>query len=173
MAIDLATLTARVKARVAAEATVKVAKAAASKDPAKLAEVMALQNLADWNTVALVLRHDSWTCTCGASGIAPGGLFLAQEHSRMANCSRLAATALSPDVEHLPRRQQTVERKVGFCFFCATTGGFTRQHTPRVVPVPQTLIGSFIRQAAQAGRVHLEPTMPEATGPRADQTNEA
>ena len=173
MALDLAALTARVKARVEADSAAKVAKKVASKDPAKAAEALALQNLADWNTVALVLRHDSWRCSCGASGIAPGGLFLAQEHSRMANCSRLAATEMSPDVEHLPRRQQTVERAVTHCFFCATSGGFTRQHAPRVVAMPAALAMPFIWQAGQAGRVHLDPTMPEATGPRADQTNEA
>jgi len=156
MALDLAALTARVKARVEADGAAKVAKKVASKDPAKAAEALALQNLADWVPVALVLQHDSWACQCGASGMAPGGLFIAQEHARMANCTRLVTLAPADDVEHLPKRQMTSTRLVLHCFFCGTVGGFTRLHAFEPLAVAQATLPPTIHMAAQAGRVHLD-----------------
>jgi len=135
MAIDLATLKARVQARVETEAAAKAATAAAKRDPRKAADAYALNTLADWRNVALVLVHEEWKCACGASASSPQGLFLFQEHARMGNSTRLAAIGNhQEDTEALPRRWMVKERVVALCHFCQTSNGFTREHKQPVAP---------------------------------------
>lgn len=136
MAIDLAALKARVQARVETEAAAKAATAAAKRDPRKAAEAYALNALADWRNVALVLVLEDWECACGERGTAPGGLFLFQEHARMGNSTRLAAIGNHQEnTEHLPRRWMTKERVVALCPYCLETNGFTREHKQPVAPL--------------------------------------
>ena len=52
-------------------------------------EVAALQATIDWRPVYLVLQQEVWTCSCGAKGFTPQGIFIYQEHTRMSHCWRL------------------------------------------------------------------------------------
>ena len=150
--LDLAALTARVKARVATEEAAKVAKVAAKRDPSKAAEAYVLQNAADWNTTALVIVYDDWECACGNHGSSPRGLFLLQEHSRMANCSRLEAIGSGTPPPHLPKKWFGESRIVALCHQCAPAVGFLKEYR-RPPPPAHSALASFLTQAHQAGRV--------------------
>lgn len=127
MAIDLATLTARVSARVEAEVKTKAAKK--SRDPKVLAEAAEAQLVVDWAPTGLVQRIDVWQCACGASGRSPAGLFIYYEHTRLANTYRLAAPRSESQVtEDLVRKFVLDSRPVSICPECGPSLGFTVEH---------------------------------------------
>lgn len=124
----------RVESKLATEAKAKAAKDAVKKartEHERLAaneEAMHLQAQIDWRAVALVFVKDHWQCQCGAEGDSPSGLMIFFEHTRMANCTRLAAPRhqSDPQLNELPRRVQINNRVTSMCPACSERYGFTK-----------------------------------------------
>lgn len=117
---------------------------------AALDEALVLRATLDWHSTALVFRWEEWTCTCGQSGGTPIGLFILEEHARMANSTRLRPPRSEsgdayPD---LPRRVMRDTRPVPFCPECASTHGFVKPHAPRLPPpyAIRRVEGEFVQE---------------------------
>lgn len=108
-----------------AKARVKAAKSHEEKFAANR-EADAIRALIDWRPVALAQRIEHWTCSCGAEGRAPGGLFVFSEHVRWANATRFAAPKSQGEIDAaLPRKVAVVEKTVAVCPECGPRFGFT------------------------------------------------
>jgi hypothetical protein len=137
------------KSRLAAELTeaAKAAKAKAKKAKAPreiaeaTAEASAIQAQLDWRSTTLLFRQFRWTCACGHEGYRPDGLFIFQEHARMANTYRFIRPREGAEVD-LPRRVQTLTEVVALCLSCTGDSGFL---TPFIEP-PRRLPPSPARE---------------------------
>jgi len=109
----------------AAEGKVKTARSEPEREAAQsaLAEMLAI---VDWRSTALVLLMDTWDCACGAHDQSPQGIYLHQEHTRMANSTRLTPIRSQRDGNDLPKRVKLEHRIVAVCGYCAPELGFER-----------------------------------------------
>lgn len=153
--LNLASLVARARAKVQvkdaakdAEAKVKAAKTADAKLTAQL-ELNSIREHIDWRSVALLHVTEHWTCRCGNVGEAPQGLFILQEHTRLANSRRLqrprSESSLPSD---LPRAVKIETSVVLMCQECREDSGFVNEWRP---PIPPTSLafgakGEFTRE---------------------------
>lgn len=137
------------KSKLAAELTeaAKKAKAQAKKAKSPQAatelntEAAEIQARLDWRSTILIFRQIKWTCQCGASGLTPDGLFIFQEHARIANTYRMIRPREGAEPD-LPRRVHTAPDFIQICGACAGDSGF---HKPFVEP-PRRLPPSPARE---------------------------
>lgn len=116
-----------------AETKVKAARSNPERTAAQ-AEADALRALIDWKDAALVYVSEHWQCRCGNDGWNPHGVFILQEHARLANSVRLIRPqAGAPLPDGLPRRKRHESRAVEICDGCADEAGYSR---PYVLPMP-------------------------------------
>lgn len=169
MTLSLAELIA--KSKLAAELTeaAKAAKAKAkkAKAPREIAEAeaqaVALQAQIDWRSTTLIFRLIKWECACGHSGTRPDGLFIFQEHARMANSYRFIRPREGPARglrRYLPRRVQTTTEVVTLCVACTSASGFTAPFVepPRRLPPSPARegLGPFVQEFRYLTRQELE-----------------
>lgn len=151
MSISLAELQARAKAAVAKkelEAAAKKLETKARTGRQLTAEELELRERAEWQPVALVLVIDDWSCACGAEGLAPAGLMIHSEHTRLANTSRLVAPRFESQIpEALPRRYHYEKRITALCPVCCEKFGFRTKHAPSG-PRPGPILGQFAGEGA-------------------------
>jgi hypothetical protein len=128
---DLASLIATAQKAVAAQAAIKVAKvtAKARPTPEALSALHALELQVQWRPVALVLKLEEWTCVCGHQGEHPLGLFLLEEHTRVANSTRLSRPRNEAELPPLPRRIAWENGTRLICSSCAPRHGFLKELT--------------------------------------------
>ncbi len=112
----------------------------------------AVQHLAalDWRTTGVVYRYTQWSCACGNAGQSPGTVFAHQEHTRIANTTRLQAFGSGtpwPD-ERTPRWHKADTQDVPFCDVCMLTDlGFARPMPERrTAPIVSDRRGEFSRE---------------------------
>jgi hypothetical protein len=142
----------------AARATVAAKAAAPKPTHPKRSEVPTLDPEADdtpmrseWATVALVLRVERWSCSCGAHGDAPLGLFLLQEHARHLGSTRMQAVPThrgAGPTDHLPLRTLTDSHPVALCSVCGPGLGFTQPYLPPTAPErrPPPVVGAYVEE---------------------------
>lgn len=144
MTVSLSDLIAKAKVatELAAQAKAAQAKAKKAKAPREIAEAeaeaLAIQARIDWRSTTLLFRLVKWQCACGHSGTRPDGLFIFQEHVRMANTYRFIRPREGAEVD-LPRRVQTTTEVTALCVACSSTSGFVAPwHEParRLPPSP-------------------------------------
>ena len=133
-------LVAKAQAVVAAKASVKLAEVKVKKarsEPERESAQSALADMlaiVDWRSTAIVLLLDCWTCSCGHHGASPQGMFFYQEHTRVANSTRLVPPRSESLGNDLPKRIKYDHRIVSVCDNCCNDAGFTkpleRQSTP-------------------------------------------
>lgn len=155
------------KSKLAAELTeaAKAAKAKAkkAKAPREIAEAeaqaVALQAQIDWRSTTLIFRLIKWECACGHSGTRPDGLFLFQEHARMANSYRFVRPREGAEAD-LPRRVQTTTEVVTLCVACTSASGFTAPFVepPRRLPPSPARegLGPFVQEFRSLTKQELE-----------------
>lgn len=158
----LQALVAKAQAAVAAKDTLKAAEVKLKKarsEPEREAardEVAEMMAIVDWHTTALVLVIDAWHCSCGNTGRSPQGLFLHQEHTRLANSTRLIPPRSESDGNELPRRIKQNEREVVLCSACAWDNAFTKYLEPPATPEEKRMAlrrpGHFVSEWADLRR---------------------
>lgn len=144
--IDLAALIATAKATVqekealkAAQTKVRSLSQGAPHSPAlkkATAEAAALLQRMSWTTVAVAFRETSWECSCGHSGRAPEGLFLVQEHTRLA-ATRYVRLDHPAQAEGLRRTRVVEARSVTVCRSCAYIEGYREPYIRDMVAPPE------------------------------------
>lgn len=149
MSLDLASLisAARQTAEATAQAKALKAEAKTARTPVKAQALQAaaaeIQSRVDWRTTYFVFRIIEWDCRCGCKGERPDGLFLFQEHARMANSYRLVRPATGQDLpqfsdQPIPRRVQRTTEPALMCASCCGGSGFERMFVEPTRRVPQT-----------------------------------
>lgn len=136
--IDLKTLIRTAQHEVAKKELAKtlVSKAKTSKSVEARTEAMtearAIQATIDWRTQSVVFHEYCWHCICGSLGFQPDGLYLHQEHTRLANAWRMVRPKHEVETQggH-PKRTKITQRTVEICSDCAPALGFA---TPYVEP---------------------------------------
>jgi hypothetical protein len=129
MTLSLTDLIAKSKLAVELTEAAKKAKASAkkAKSPQAAAEALEqaqeIQARIDWRSQTLVFRLIRWECACGHSGTRPDGLFIFQEHARMANSYRFIRPVEGGSID-LPRRVQTLTEIVSLCIACSSDSEF-------------------------------------------------
>lgn len=113
----------------AAEVKVKKARSEPEREAAQ-SEVQDMLAIVDWRTTALVLVMDTWDCACGAHDQSPQGMFFYQEHTRIANATRLTPPRSESEGNDLPKRIKLEHRIVAICGYCAPAAGFTKLLEP-------------------------------------------
>lgn len=166
---SLDSLIAGAKAKVAEKEALKTADAKLRKarSPAELTEAIAIRTAIEWRPVALALRLDIWTCRCGGHGATPGGLFILQEHTRLASSVRLVPIRHESAVPDLPKVRYSEDRVVALCPECADDTGFTRRYAPSR-PVPTVSNVEAGGAGFHAEWVHLTSGSTEPTEPESD-----
>lgn len=141
--VTLETLFEGVTAKLSADAERKQATARvkqAKSEPerkASLADLRQLEDLHDWLPVALLFKIECWECSCGSSGNNPTGLFLLQQHTRMARTTRLVPPRRGTDaLDGIPRHFESTTRPVSLCFYCADKHGFSGPYIPPAPVAP-------------------------------------
>lgn len=142
------------------------AKSAKSPTRAQAATLQAaeIQSRLDWRTSYIVLRIVEWDCRCGCKGERPDGLFLFQEHTRMANSYRFVRPATGQDIpqfsdQPIPRRVQRTAEVALMCAECCRSSGFERvfvEPARRVVQTPALVGQGEFMTELRALRAHSE-----------------
>lgn len=102
------------------------AKAAARRElEAANAEARKLENEGIWEASALILRVKYWTCTCGAHGKMPQGIFIRYTNGLWPTAHQDRAVRSESEGNQLPRRQVIEGEDVVICHNCAPSHGFT------------------------------------------------
>jgi hypothetical protein len=151
MALDLAQLVAQAKAKAASPAP-------RPSPAARIEPADPPPPPPEWTLRALVLCFERWECACGGVGLAPAGLMLYSEHSRLANSTRLVPPRHEAEIPAgLPRRRHETRRVVAMCPHCADALGFVkalampdRQAPAReALPPPDGFHAEWLRLRAQ------------------------
>lgn len=111
------------EAKAKAEIKVKKARSAGEREEAQ-EEVNTLREQLDWETRALVYRVTRWQCACGGEGRTPIGMFLYQEHTRMANTTRMQTVRNEASVPGLARHIVEETSITFMCPECLPNHGF-------------------------------------------------
>jgi hypothetical protein len=160
---DLAQLIANAQKRVQTEQAAKTAKAAAKARPTPeaMSVAHALQAQLDWRTVALVFKVERWTCTCGCTGDNPLGLFLFEEHTRVANSTRLVRPRSEAGLPPLARRTLVETSSRAMCADCCSDHHFiqalNRAVLPHQLPERPPTKGVFVAEWEQLRSPEQEP----------------
>lgn len=166
---SLAALVAQAKQTVAAKSAattaatkLKSARSAVERESLQT-EVNDMLAIVDWRSTALVLVYDHWECACGNHGKSPQGMFFFQEHTRLANATRIVPPRSESEGNDLPKRIKLEHRVVAVCPECAGEAGFHKIIEPPKTPEERRMAlrspGEMIREW-QALRTQREEEQP-------------